>query len=305
MFHIVLFNVNCMPKFALSDILSHFPHALSVINLRLRLTLKGFCRMNAIADVQSNKDLRNIPINQVGIKDLRFPVQIKSNDGLQHTIARLTMTVFLPAEQKGTHMSRFVALMEEHSSAIDYSQLQQMIKEMLHRLDSPAGKISVAFPFFRKKTAPVSGIQSLLDYDVVLTGEMKSNGDYAYTLKILVPVTSLCPCSKEISEYGAHNQRSHVTLTLSCNANIEIEEVIDWVEQQASCQLYGLLKRPDEKFVTERAYENPKFVEDMVRDIAAILRADSRIDAFVLESENFESIHNHSAYAVITYPESV
>lgn len=258
--------------------------------------------MNAIADVQSSKDLRNIPINQVGIKDLRFPIKIKSKSGEQQTVARLTMTVFLPADQKGTHMSRFVALMEEQSNAIDFNELHRLIGQMLQRLDSNAGKISVSFPFFRQKTAPVSGIQSLLDYDVSLTGEINSNGSYTYILKVLVPVTSLCPCSKEISQYGAHNQRSHVTLTLNCNADIALEEVIDWVEEQASCQLYGLLKRPDEKFVTERAYENPKFVEDMVRDIAAILRADTRINSFTLESENFESIHNHSAYAVIVHP---
>lgn len=259
--------------------------------------------MNAIADVQSSKDLRNIPINQVGIKDLRFPITLNSKDGTQATIARLTMTVFLPADQKGTHMSRFVALMEEQTEALDAARLRVLVAEMIALLDSNAGKISVSFPFFRKKTAPVSGIQSLLDYDVSISGEIRADGSYRQSLKVLVPVTSLCPCSKEISQYGAHNQRSHVTITLDCRDTVEIEEVIDWVEQQASCQLYGLLKRPDEKFVTERAYENPKFVEDMVRDIAALLRADERINSFVLESENFESIHNHSAYAVISYPE--
>lgn len=259
--------------------------------------------MNAIADVQSSKDLRNIPINQVGIKDLRFPITLNSKDGTQATIARLTMTVFLPADQKGTHMSRFVALMEEQTEALDAARLRVLVAEMIALLDSNAGKISVSFPFFRKKTAPVSGIQSLLDYDVGISGEIRADGSYRQSLKVLVPVTSLCPCSKEISQYGAHNQRSHVTITLDCRDTVEIEEVIDWVEQQASCQLYGLLKRPDEKFVTERAYENPKFVEDMVRDIAALLRADERINSFVLESENFESIHNHSAYAVISYPE--
>ncbi|MDO4434084.1 MAG: GTP cyclohydrolase FolE2 [Alysiella sp.] len=254
--------------------------------------------MSIIADVQSSKDLRNIPINRVGIKDLRFPIFIKSKDNIQQTVARLTMTVFLPADQKGTHMSRFVALMEEQQSPIDHHELRVLNEKMLQLLDSHSGEISISFPFFRQKTAPISGIKSLLDYDVTLSGSLK-NGIYQYILRVLVPVTSLCPCSKEISEYGAHNQRSHVTLTLHCNAEIGIEEVIDWVEEQASCQLYGLLKRPDEKFVTEHAYENPKFVEDMVRDIAAILRADKRIERFILESENFESIHNHSAYAVI------
>ena len=257
--------------------------------------------MNAIADVQSSKDLRNMPINQVGIKDLRFPLQITTASGTQSTVARLTMTVRLPAEQKGTHMSRFVALMEDRRRELDYGELKDLTQRMLDLLDSDAGKISIAFPFFRQKTAPVSGIPSPLDYDVTLCGEV-AGGGYRHSLKVLVPVTSLCPCSKEISQYGAHNQRSHVTVSLVCRENVSVEEVIDIVENQASCQLYGLLKRPDEKYVTERAYENPKFVEDMVRDVAVALRGDDRIESFTVESENFESIHNHSAYAYIAYP---
>ena len=257
--------------------------------------------MNAIADVQSSRDLRNLPINQDGIKDLRFPITLDSAEGRQATVARLTMTVYLPADQKGTHMSRFVALMEQQTEALGFQQLNKLTHDMVALLDSHAGKISASFPFFRKKTAPISGIQSLLDYDVTLCGEIK-DGAYSHTLKVMIPVTSLCPCSKEISQYGAHNQRSHVTVTLTANADVAIEEVIDCVEAQASCQLYGLLKRPDEKYVTEKAYENPKFVEDMVRDVATALMADARIDSFVVESENFESIHNHSAYAYIVYP---
>lgn len=255
--------------------------------------------MNAIADVQSSPDSRNMPINQVGIKDLRLPLRIRSQDSEQNTVARLTMTVALPASQKGTHMSRFVALMEEQAGVLDFARLRELTAEMLALLDAQAGRISVSFPFFRQKSAPVSGITSLLDYDVTLAGE-SAGGVYTHTLKVLVPVTSLCPCSKEISQYGAHNQRSHVTVTLCCRDQaVEAEEVIDLVESQASCQLYGLLKRPDEKYVTERAYENPKFVEDMVRDIAVALKNDPRILSFTVESENFESIHNHSAYAVI------
>lgn len=257
--------------------------------------------MNAIADVQSTPDLRNLPINQVGIKDLRFPITLRTAEGEQATVARLTMTVYLPADQKGTHMSRFVALMEKQTDALSFEQMNRLTHEMTALLDSHSGKISASFPFFRKKTAPVSGIQSLLDYDVELTGEIK-NGAYRHTLKVMVPVTSLCPCSKEISQYGAHNQRSHVTVSICSNAEVGIEEIIDCVEAQASCQLYGLLKRPDEKFVTEKAYENPKFVEDMVRDVATALIAEKRIDSFIVESENFESIHNHSAYACIAYP---
>ena len=174
---------------------------------------------------------------------------------------------------------------------------------MLERLDAQAGRITISFPFFRKKAAPVSGITSFLDYAVTWQGEVSASGEYSHQIKVLAPVTSLCPCSKEISQYGAHNQRSHVTVTLTCHKQeVSIEEIIDLVENKASCQLYGLLKRPDEKYVTEHAYENPKFVEDMVRDIAVALKNDPRIDRFSVESENFESIHNHSAYALIEYP---
>ena len=260
--------------------------------------------MNAIADVQSSPDQRNMPINQVGIKDLHFPLQIQGAEGVQHTIARIGMTVALPASQKGTHMSRFVALMEERQHLVlDFTSLHQLTLDMLERLDAKAGRITISFPFFRKKAAPVSGITSFLDYAVTWQGEVSADGEYSHQIKVLAPVTSLCPCSKEISQYGAHNQRSHVTVTLTCHKQeVSIEEIIDLVENKASCQLYGLLKRPDEKYVTEHAYENPKFVEDMVRDIAVALKNDPRIDRFSVESENFESIHNHSAYALIEYP---
>ena len=253
--------------------------------------------MNAIADVQSSPDQRNMPINQVGIKDLHFPLQIQSAEGVQHTIARIGMTVALPASQKGTHMSRFVALMEERQHLVlDFTSLHQLTLDMLERLDAQAGRITISFPFFRKKAAPVSGITSFLDYAVTWQGEVSASGEYSHQIKVLAPVTSLCPCSKEISQYGAHNQRSHVTVTLTCHKQeVSIEEIIDLVENKASCQLYGLLKRPDEKYVTEHAYENPKFVEDMVRDIAVALKNDPRIDRFSVESENFESNHNHSA----------
>jgi GTP cyclohydrolase I len=156
----------------------------------------------------------------------------------------------------------------------------------------------MTFPYFIDKAAPVSGVRSLMDYEVTFAGEIRK-GKPVFLMKVLVPVTSLCPCSKEISDYGAHNQRSHVTVTAATNDFVWIEELVEMVEKQASCELYGLLKRPDEKFVTERAYDNPKFVEDMVRDVAAVLNLDDRIDSYVVESENFESIHNHSAYALI------
>lgn len=259
--------------------------------------------MTPIPDVQSSRDVRNTPINHVGIKDLHLPVQVATAEGVQHTVAAFAMTVSLPADQKGTHMSRFVALLENNREPLNTARLQSLCGQMREVLHAENGRISAAFPFFRRKTAPVSGIQSFLDYQVTLTANQEQ-GKQNSSLRILVPVTSLCPCSKEISQYGAHNQRSHVTVNLICRDNTEVavEEVIDWVEQQGSSQLYGLLKRPDEKFVTERAYENPKFVEDIVRDIAVILRADPRIESFTVESENFESIHNHSAYALISYP---
>lgn len=257
--------------------------------------------MTNIPDIQSIKDTRNLVINQVGIKDLRMPISIKSANGVQNTIAHFTMTVFLPSHQKGTHMSRFVELLEAQQSPFEFDSLKELTFSMLKKLESDAGKITLSLPFFRQKKAPVSGIESLLDYDLTLTSEVKNN-EYHYTLQVLVPVTSLCPCSKEISKYGAHNQRSHVTITLNTQDSINPEEIIDLVEKQASSELYGLLKRPDEKFVTERAYDNPKFVEDMVRDIATELLKDKRIRSFMVESENFESIHNHSAYACIQYP---
>lgn len=188
--------------------------------------------MTPMPDVQSTTDVRNMPINQVGIKALRFPIRFKTAQSEQHTIAHFAMTVYLPAEQKGTHMSRFVALLEENQQAFDFQKLRQLTEQMLDKLHTHSGKISMAFPFFRKKAAPVSGIQSFLDYDVTLTSEIK-NGAFSGCLKILVPITSLCPCSKEISQYGAHNQRSHVTLTLhSHNDQISIEEIIDLIEQQ-------------------------------------------------------------------------
>ena len=250
-------------------------------------------------DVQNLADTRRIPINKVGIKDIRHPVRIRDRSGgEQHTIANFNMYVNLPHNFKGTHMSRFVEILNQHEREISVKSFKDILVEMTERLEAEAGHIEMSFPYFINKTAPVSGVQSLLDYDVTFIGEFRK-GAPAITVKILVPVTSLCPCSKQISDYGAHNQRSHVTITARLNSFIWIEELIDLVEEEASCELYGLLKRPDEKFVTERAYNNPKFVEDMVRDVAARLNADKRIDAYTVESENFESIHNHSAYALI------
>ena len=252
-----------------------------------------------IADVQGSADTRRIAIDKGGIKDIRHPVRVKDrSEGEQHTIANFNMYVNLPHNFKGTHMSRFVEILNLHEREISVESFKEMLGEMTERLEAEAGHIEMTFPYFVNKTAPVSGVQSLLDYEVSFIGEV-CDGEPQMQIKIVVPVTSLCPCSKKISDRGAHNQRSHVTLTATTCDFIWIEELIELVEAQASSELYGLLKRPDEKFVTERAYDNPKFVEDMVRDVAAALNADERICAYIVESENFESIHNHSAYALI------
>ena len=254
-----------------------------------------------IPDVQGAADTRQLAINKVGIKDIRHPVVVKDrSEGQQHTIATFSMFVFLPQQFKGTHMSRFVKILNDHEKEITYSSFNEMLREMADLLEAESGYIEMCFPYFVNKKAPISGVESLLDYEVSLIGEINA-GVTSTRLKVQIPVTSLCPCSKSISDYGAHNQRSHVTVDAKTSGFIWIEEIIDIVEEQASCELYGLLKRPDEKYVTERAYDNPKFVEDMVRDIAGKLNQDDRIRQYVLESENFESIHNHSAYALIEY----
>jgi GTP cyclohydrolase I len=252
-----------------------------------------------IPDVQSSADTRQLAINKVGIKGIRHPVVVKDrSEGVQHTVATFNMYVHLPHNFKGTHMSRFVEILNQHGREISVESFESILREMVEKLEAKSGYIEMSFPYFVNKAAPVSGVQSLLDYDVQFTGEIVE-GDYRFNMKVLVPVTSLCPCSKKISERGAHNQRSHVTISVRPNTSVWIEEVVRIAEEQASCELFGLLKRPDEKYVTERAYDNPKFVEDLVRDVAAVLNADARVDAYVVESENFESIHNHSAYALI------
>ncbi|NIR32338.1 MAG: GTP cyclohydrolase I FolE2 [Gammaproteobacteria bacterium] len=256
-------------------------------------------KTRSISDVQGSEDTRQIAIDKVGIKGIRHPVRVRDRSGgEQHTIATFNMYVDLPHEFKGTHMSRFVEILNKHEYEITVDTFRRMLVEMVHALNAKSGHIEMSFPYFVNKRAPISGVESLMDYEVTLIGEV-NGGKPKMQVKVVVPVTSLCPCSKEISDYGAHNQRSHVTIAVRMSKFIWIEELIDVVEQHASCELYGLLKRPDEKYVTERAYDNPKFVEDMVRDIATKLNADERIEWYVLESENFESIHNHSAYALV------
>jgi GTP cyclohydrolase I len=253
----------------------------------------------AIPDVQVTPDSRKLAIDKVGIKAIRHPIQIKERNGaVQHTVATFNMYVGLPHQFKGTHMSRFVEILNAHEREITVETFQLMLREMVDKLEAKEGRIEMSFPYFVEKAAPVSGVRSLMDYEVTFVAQILK-GEKCFAMKVLVPVTSLCPCSKKISDYGAHNQRSHVTVTAHTKDFVWIEEIIDLVEKQASSELYGLLKRPDEKFVTERAYDNPKFVEDLVRDIALRLKHDPRIGRFRVASENFESIHNHSAYAEI------
>jgi len=252
-----------------------------------------------IPDVQSTPDGRRLAIDRVGIKSIRHPMRIAERaGGVQHTVATFNMNVGLPHQFKGTHMSRFVEILNAHEREVTVDTFRTMLRQMVKKLEAEDGRIEMTFPYFVAKKAPVSGVQSLLDYEVTFTGEISRSGE-AFSMKVLVPVTSLCPCSKKISSYGAHNQRSHVTIATRVSEFVWIEEIIDVAEKQASSELYGLLKRPDEKYVTELAYDNPKFVEDLVRDIAAQLNADARVEAYVVEAENFESIHNHSAYAMI------
>ena len=251
-----------------------------------------------VEDVQGRADTRRLPINRVGVKDISHPVRVKDRSaGEQHTIATFNMYVSLPHNFKGTHMSRFVEILHTERE-ISVESFRAMLATMTERLEADVGHIEMSFPFFVMKRAPVSGVESLMDYRASLIGERR-NGQTQMWVKVVVPVTSLCPCSKRIADYGAHNQRSHITITARLRNHMWIEELIEVAESEASCELYGILKRPDEKYVTERAYDNPKFVEDMVRDVATRLNADDRIAAYVVESENFESIHNHSAYALI------
>lgn len=254
-----------------------------------------------IPDVQNTKDNRHIPIEKVGIKDISHPVVVSDrNGGEQHTVAKFNMYVNLPHNFKGTHMSRFVEILNNHEYEITVKSFKYMLEEMTKLLNAQSGHIEMSFPYFMTKAAPVSGVKSLMDYDVSFVGEIM-DGKTNVVIKVVVPVTTLCPCSKNISEYGAHNQRSHITAKVKTRGFVWIEELIETIEKVASCELYGLLKRPDEKYVTEHAYDNPKFVEDIVRDVAIEFNKDDRIAAYSVESENFESIHNHSAYAKLTH----
>ncbi|MFO1337164.1 MAG: GTP cyclohydrolase FolE2 [Burkholderiaceae bacterium] len=255
-----------------------------------------------IPDTQSERDERHLAIQRVGVKDVRYPLTLKVAGAEQSTAALWTLDVALPAEKKGTHMSRFVAWLDGQSQALDAAGLARELGLMLDKLGASEGRIEAKFSFFIRKRAPVSGLQSLLDYQGALVAERRG-GRTAVWAEVGVPVKSLCPCSKEISDYGAHNQRSLVTIRVEIaqpeTAPVEWHELVRFAEGAASSEIWPMLKRADEKWVTERAYENPKFVEDLVRDVALALNADARIGRYVVDVENFESIHNHSAWARI------
>jgi len=255
-----------------------------------------------LPDIQSQLDGRDISIDAVGIKDMRYPLTMLAGGRLVPTIATLTMTVGLPAIIKGAHMSRFIELLECQTEPLDQPRFYLMAIDMLERLDAESGMIEMRFPYFVSKAAPISGVRGQLDYDVRWRGRVANDGAYSFWMRVTVPATSLCPCSKEISDYGAHNQRSHITIEAELAAEMAIEELIAIAERSASCEVYGLLKRPDEKYVTEKAYDNPKFVEDLVRDVAIALNQEPRVLAYTIDAENFESIHNHSAFARILRP---
>ncbi len=253
-----------------------------------------------LPDVQASADGRAIAIDSVGIKGIRYPITVRTLAGReQATVGEFDMYVALPAHLKGTHMARFVELLETSGAPLDYSAIRQLLRAMLDRLGAEQGELEVRFPYFIRKAAPVSGVESMLDHLVTMQARISPMGGFRLRLQVTVAATSLCPCSKGISRYGAHNQRSHLTIDADLLEPMAIEELVAVAERAASCEVYGLLKRADEKFVTERAYENPKFVEDLVRDIAASLDTDSRLRGYTVQAENFESIHNHSAYARI------
>lgn len=258
----------------------------------------GPVRAEALADIQSSPDYRNIDIDKVGIRNIRYPILLLDRSkGTQHSIGTFTLTVDLPHAFKGTHMSRFVEVLAQAHGEISVRSIPEVLQILIQRLDAASAHLVVHFPFFMEKKAPVTGRESLMVYDCGFDAAAGAEEDFVMIVK--VPVTTLCPCSKEISDRGAHNQRGLVTARLRFDGLVWLEEVIETIEACASCDLYALLKRPDEKYVTEHAYDNPRFVEDVVREVAAAFDRDDRIRTFEIEVENFESIHAHNAYAYL------
>jgi GTP cyclohydrolase I len=251
-----------------------------------------------LLDIQSQHDKRNIPVDRAGVKNLRYPITVLDRTNkIQHTVGSINMYVSLPHRFRGTHMSRFIEILNEHHRELHIDTIEEILQKMKDRLHAQEAHMEVVFPYFIEKTAPVSGAKSLMEYRCSYRGTLSDKADFI--LSVEIPVTTLCPCSKELSDRGAHNQRSIVTIRIRSRKLVWIEEIVSYAEESASSPLYALLKRRDEKAVTERAYDNPMFVEDIVREIASKCNTESRIIWYSVESENFESIHNHSAYACI------
>jgi GTP cyclohydrolase I len=249
-------------------------------------------------DVQKTRDTRKIAINKVGVKDISYPIVVMDKfRSLQHTVARVNMFVDLPHHFKGTHMSRFIEILNTYREKIALDNLEIILSEMKEKLEADNAHLEIEFPYFIEKKAPVSGAESLMEYTCEFVANLSTEFDFILGIKI--PVTSLCPCSKELSRYGAHNQRSIITLKVRYREFIWIEDLVESIEKCGSSPVYSLLKREDEKFVTELAYENPRFVEDIVREATLKLSEMDNITWFSVEAENFESIHKHSAYAAI------
>jgi len=253
-----------------------------------------------LRDIQSEPDFRRIPINKVGVKDITYPVvMLDKNHGKQHTVAKVNMYVNLPHHFRGTHMSRFIEVLNKHREGIDTRKVKEILEDMKSELDAETAHFEIEFPYFLTKKAPVSGEESLMDYRCRLVASSDQN---YYEVEVNVPVLSLCPCSKEISHYGAHNQRSIMTIQARADYKriVWIEDIIAVAEKSGSSDLFSLLKRDDEKYITEKSYENPVFVEDIVRNATEMMVKLDGVLWFSVESENMESIHNHSAYAQIS-----
>jgi GTP cyclohydrolase I len=251
-------------------------------------------------DIQNQRDYRNITIDKVGIKNLRYPITVLDRrNGWQDTVATINMYVDLPHEYKGTHMSRFVEILNLLRPEVSLKKISDALEQMKKHLNAASSHIEVTFPYFIEKKAPISSSPGLMDYTCRLIGSSGPDGKIDLVSEVIVPVSSVCPCSKEISEAGAHNQRGEVRLSIRFKKFIWIEDMIELVEKSGSSEVYSVLKRVDEKYVTEQGFNNPKFVEDIVRDIAIKLKEDDNVTWFSVSAENFESIHNHSAYAHI------
>jgi GTP cyclohydrolase IB len=268
---------------------------------RLRPAASALTR--TLRDVHEEPDTRKLALDRAGVKGLRYPICVLDRArGMQHTIAEIDMSVALPHKRKGAHMSRFVELLNRHRGEIDIRKFHALCSELRKEHDAEAAHVMVRFPYFIEKQAPVTKARGLVDYMCTFgasSAAKRSNSDLWVSVE--VPVTTLCPCSKAISKYSAHNQRSMVTAKVWFGKFFWLEDLVKLIEESASSELYALLKRPDEKFVTERAYERPRFVEDLVREVGTRLKKDKTFLRWEVEAESFESIHAHSAYATLAY----